>query len=188
MLPELPGSTRLLHRRRMRYRRLPTTRPTPRGPQEPICIRKKCEIWPRWRPVPRADGATLEDFREAVTTLEDIGRTARRVLGGANPLTVDIGTNCETREPPSAPAAIRSSARRSRRTRPRFQQTIARVPSNSWRVTRGKLPRRRRAAFQARRRRRGPPKFGYRFARNAERGHEEDLRTAQAALRARDTE
>ena len=38
--------------RRMRYRRLPTTRPTPRGLQEPICPRKKCVIWTRWRPVP----------------------------------------------------------------------------------------------------------------------------------------
>jgi hypothetical protein len=39
-------------RRRMRRRRLPTTRPTPRGLQEPICARKKCAIWTRWRPVP----------------------------------------------------------------------------------------------------------------------------------------
>ena len=39
-------------RRRMRRRRLPTTRPTPRGLQEPICPRKKCAIWTRWRPVP----------------------------------------------------------------------------------------------------------------------------------------
>ena len=38
--------------RRMRCRRLPTTRPTPRGLQEPICPRKKCAIWTRWRPVP----------------------------------------------------------------------------------------------------------------------------------------
>jgi len=29
--------------------------------------------------------ATLDDFREAVTTLEDVGRIARRVLGGAHP-------------------------------------------------------------------------------------------------------
>ena len=38
--------------RRMRRRRLPTTRPTPRDLQEPICPRKKCVIWARWRPVP----------------------------------------------------------------------------------------------------------------------------------------
>ena len=31
--------------------------------------------------------ATLDDFREAVTTLEEIERTARRVFGGAYPLT-----------------------------------------------------------------------------------------------------
>ena len=30
-------------------------------------------------------GATLDDMREAVTTLEDTARTARRVLGGAHP-------------------------------------------------------------------------------------------------------
>ena len=48
----LSESTKLLHRRRMRCRRLPTTRPTPIGLQEPICHRKKCAIWTRWRPVP----------------------------------------------------------------------------------------------------------------------------------------
>ena len=35
-------------------------------------------------------GATLDDLREAVTTLEDTERTARRVFGGAHPVTVDI--------------------------------------------------------------------------------------------------
>jgi len=34
--------------------------------------------------------ATLDDLREAVTTLEDTSRTARRVLGGAHPLTAGI--------------------------------------------------------------------------------------------------
>jgi tetratricopeptide (TPR) repeat protein len=38
----------------------------------------------------RADGATLDDVREAVTTLEEIERTGRRVLGGANPLVAEI--------------------------------------------------------------------------------------------------
>ena len=32
-------------------------------------------------------GATLDDLREAVDTLEDASRTARRVFGGAHPLT-----------------------------------------------------------------------------------------------------
>ena len=34
--------------------------------------------------------ATLDDLREAVTSLEDTARTARRVLGGAHPLTRGI--------------------------------------------------------------------------------------------------
>jgi hypothetical protein len=37
---------------RMRRRRPPDPRPIPEGVREPICIRKKCAIWTRWRPVP----------------------------------------------------------------------------------------------------------------------------------------
>ena len=37
------------------------------------------------------DGATLDDLREAVTTLEETSRTARRVLGGTHPSTMVIG-------------------------------------------------------------------------------------------------
>ena len=37
------------------------------------------------------DGATLDDVREAVTTLEETERTARRVLGGTHPTVVSIG-------------------------------------------------------------------------------------------------
>ena len=36
------------------------------------------------------DGVTLDNLREAVTTLEDAGRIARRVFGGAHPYTTDI--------------------------------------------------------------------------------------------------
>ena len=36
------------------------------------------------------DAATLDDLREAVTTLEDTERIARRVFGGANPTTMGI--------------------------------------------------------------------------------------------------
>jgi len=36
------------------------------------------------------DGATLDELREAVTTLEEIEQTARRVFGGAHPLTAGI--------------------------------------------------------------------------------------------------
>ena len=35
-------------------------------------------------------GATLDDLREAVTTLEETGRIARRVFGGAHPTTTGI--------------------------------------------------------------------------------------------------
>jgi hypothetical protein len=35
-------------------------------------------------------GATLDDLREAVKTLEDTARTTRRVFGGAHPLTTQI--------------------------------------------------------------------------------------------------
>jgi len=38
--------------RRMRSRRLPDPRPIPERVREPNCIRKKCAIWARWRPVP----------------------------------------------------------------------------------------------------------------------------------------
>ena len=37
--------------------------------------------------------ATLDDLREAVTTLEGTERTARRVLGGAHPLTLGVETS-----------------------------------------------------------------------------------------------
>ena len=37
-----------------------------------------------------ASGATLDDIREAVTTLDDVARIARRVLGGAHPTTKNI--------------------------------------------------------------------------------------------------
>ena len=36
------------------------------------------------------NAATLDDLREAVTTFEDAARIARRVLGGAHPLTTGI--------------------------------------------------------------------------------------------------
>ena len=36
------------------------------------------------------DEATLDDVREAVTTLEDTERIARRVFGGAHPTTTGI--------------------------------------------------------------------------------------------------
>ena len=42
------------------------------------------------------DSATLDDLREAVTTLEEIERTARRVLGGAHPIATEIAKALQT--------------------------------------------------------------------------------------------
>ena len=53
------------------------------------------------------DDATLDDLREAVTTLEDIQRIARRVFGGAHPLTTDIGHDLR-----NARAALEPAKRR----------------------------------------------------------------------------
>ena len=36
------------------------------------------------------EGATLDDLREAVTTLEETAKTTRQVYGGAHPLTVGV--------------------------------------------------------------------------------------------------
>jgi len=56
------------------------------------------------------DGATLDDLREAVNTLEEFEPTARRVLGGAHPLVVDMerslrdarATLCARETPPGS--------------------------------------------------------------------------------------
>ena len=63
------------------------------------------------------EGATLDDLREAVTTLEDVGRIARRVFGGAHPGTEGIEGDVErsraalrARETPSV-VATRTRAR-----------------------------------------------------------------------------
>ena len=44
----------------------------------------------------RDPGATLDDLREAVTTLEEIEGTARRVLGSAHPTTTGIEGHVRT--------------------------------------------------------------------------------------------
>ena len=56
----------------------------------------------------RDNGATLDDLREAVTTLEETERIAKRVLGGAHPTTASIdyhlqeaGKALRAREAPS---------------------------------------------------------------------------------------
>ena len=47
-------------------------------------------------PKGKDDSVTLDDLREAVETLEDTERTARRVLGGAHPITpsIEIALRC----------------------------------------------------------------------------------------------
>ena len=62
----------------------------------------------------RPKNATLDDLREAVTTLEDTARTIRRVLGGAHPETPWVEHHLrnaraalrarETPPPPSSPS------------------------------------------------------------------------------------
>ena len=47
--------------------------------------------------------STLDDLREAVSTLEDAGRIGRRVLGGAHPMTARIEDNLQ-----DARAALRA--------------------------------------------------------------------------------
>ena len=58
------------------------------------------------------DSVTLDDLREAVELLEDTARTARRVLGGAHPITpsIELALRCaqgklRARETPTAPGS-----------------------------------------------------------------------------------
>ena len=54
--------------------------------------------------------ATLDDLRKAVTTLEDVERTARRIFGGAHPFTTTIGRDLR---------GARAALLRARETSPR---------------------------------------------------------------------
>ena len=58
------------------------------GESHDLTLRMK---WNYARALCEDTAATLDDVREAATTLEDPERIARRVLGGAHPLTVGIG-------------------------------------------------------------------------------------------------
>jgi hypothetical protein len=49
-------------------------------------------------------GATLDELREAVTTLEDVERTAQRVFGGAHPIVMGVEDDLQ-----DARAALRAS-------------------------------------------------------------------------------
>ena len=55
----------------------------------PRCVR----CWTRYCDSTWSPGATLEDLREAVNTLEETAQTARRVLGGAHPTATGIETS-----------------------------------------------------------------------------------------------
>ena len=60
--------------------------------------------WSSARALYSDPSATLDDLREAVTTLEDAGRIARRVFSGAHPITegIEVELRC-------ARAALRAS-------------------------------------------------------------------------------
>jgi len=78
--------------------------------------------------------ATLDDLREAVTTFEDIERTARRVLGGVHPLGGTIEGNLRAsraalraRETPEklAQDAFRTAREKLAQERSELAQTLA---------------------------------------------------------------
>ena len=85
-----------------------------------------------------AAGATLDDVREAVTTLEDVERVARRVFGGANPTTTGIETVLRiaraalgARETPEklAQDAFRTARAKLAQERSDLAQTLADAPA-----------------------------------------------------------
>ena len=69
----------------------------------------------------RDDGATLDDFREAVNTFEDLARIARRVYGGAHPHTTEVEQTLQ-----KVRAALRARETTSNKT-----STIYFLPRNS---------------------------------------------------------
>ena len=74
-------------------------------------------------------GATLDDLREAVTTLEEVERIARQVLGGSHPDTKGIENKLQ-----NARAALRASALSSKATEDtcsRLREEIARLKAEN---------------------------------------------------------
>ena len=82
----LLGLKRFDKAKTMLYRMMPVARRA-LGPSHRTTLRMS---WHFAMVIYENDRATLDDLREAVTTLADAGRIARRVLGGAHPLTVGI--------------------------------------------------------------------------------------------------
>ena len=76
-------------------------------------LMKSRSRWERLRVI-LDTGATLDDVREAVETLEDTARTARRVLGGAHPTSTTL---CGAGEAPEVQSAASSRVDRCPRTR-----------------------------------------------------------------------
>ena len=82
------------------------------GENDEITLRMRCH---HADALCRDSPASVDDLREAVSTLEEIERIARRVLGGAHPIVQVIerrlppSRNCCYREPPSALTASTSS-------------------------------------------------------------------------------
>ena len=73
----------------------------------------------------RDEGATLDELREAVTTLEDVERIARRVFGGANPTTKSIERSLQ--EARAALAAREASLDAERLAQDAFRTARARL-------------------------------------------------------------
>ena len=59
-----------------------------RGENDEVTLRMR---WTYARALYANTGATLDDLREAVATLEATERTARRVLGGSHPIVTGLG-------------------------------------------------------------------------------------------------
>ena len=68
-------------------------------------VKRALGAWVYARALYKDPAASLDDLREAVTTLEDAGRIARRVFGGAHPLTEGIRISLH-----NARAALRARA------------------------------------------------------------------------------
>ena len=90
MLPTNVRERRVLRRglAPLRHGERREVRHVPRRPRQPVAAAR--DEPPPGREVYRDSGATLDHLREAVTTLEETERAARRVMGGAHPLTSAI--------------------------------------------------------------------------------------------------
>ena len=88
----------------------------------------------------RDPGATLDDLREAVTTLEDVGQIAQQVFGGSHPSTEGIAGDLR-----HARAALRASALSSKATEDtcsRLREEIAQLKAENTALREGRTRRR----------------------------------------------